>query len=111
MPSAQAKVLNDRTLMNQAYGGDILEGHFDYFTDSYGGKKNVGILQIDMTSLPGRPSEVSPAVPVYEAWKAENPLQRGSRSDRLQANSSLSDFGYVKAWMVEPMRSTRLSRK
>ena len=111
MPAAQAKVLNDRTLMNQAYGGDILEGHFDYFTDSYGGKKNVGILQVDMKSLPKRPSEVSPAVSVYETWKAENPLQSGSRSDRFQSNSSMSDFGYVKSWMVEPMRPTRLSRK
>ena len=102
MPTAQAKVLNDRALMNKAYGGDLLEGHFDYFTNSYGGKTNAGILQIDMTTLARRPSEVSPAVKVYDAWKTEKPF------DSRDANKLLnSDFGYIKSWMIEPAKSSR----
>jgi len=83
IPRAYAQVFNDRNLMKSAYGGECLEDHLQYFMHARNREDGIGILEIDMNSLPPR-SEKSPAYSVYESWRKDN-AKRITFMDRLNS--------------------------
>jgi hypothetical protein len=70
LPKAQAKVLGDRDLMKQAYGGECLQDHLCFFRQSRS-NEDIGVLKFDLSSLAPR-STISPAYSVYDGWFKAN---------------------------------------
>jgi hypothetical protein len=68
-------LLRDRDLMKEAYGGELIPNHQEYFLQNRT-SRSVGILKLDMNSLPPRVSEQSPAYAVMQKYGGVKVLGR-----------------------------------
>lgn len=72
-------IMQNRTSMKDVYGGEALPNLDEFFQQNDRVGKRVGIVQVDMSSLPPRPTAESPAI---KAVTGNNPTQFGFLADQ-----------------------------